>query len=322
MRFRNLFSWASASGTWLLPQTKNIFCRPTACRTTSPSSTWQISRSPRRSRSASFLGVSQFHGSDSFGLRFTPVGETTTLCFPHGSQLGDGLSRVLDRKARARHGGGCESVTHGRAWCDVHLATAAEPDAGIMQEMTTVDPLAVAIEGVSHCYRRQQALDDVTLHYAIDVRRSARPQRGWKEYFNVANYAPLRHPARSYPGFRPRCRTCVERGFAHGRRRYHAALLGCGGRRLHGSVHGRREHRVRSCARISCASRRAWRRYMRGRSLAMAAAIGLALQGTSLPADPRFPDWPCNQIKVPEISVAAVWAGPGTRVSSRSAARR
>ena len=42
----------------------------------------------------------------------------------------------------------------------------------------------------------------------------------------------------------------------------------------------------------------------------MAAAIGLALQGTSLAADPRFPDWPCNQIKVPEISVAAVWAGP------------
>ena len=49
---------------------------------------------------------------------------------------------------------------------------------------------------------------------------------------------------------------------------------------------------------------------MRCRSLAMAAAIGLALQGTSLAADPRFPDWPCNQIKVPEISVAAVWAGP------------
>jgi CRISPR/Cas system CSM-associated protein Csm4 (group 5 of RAMP superfamily) len=42
----------------------------------------------------------------------------------------------------------------------------------------------------------------------------------------------------------------------------------------------------------------------------MAVAIGLALRGTSLAADPRFPDWPCNQIKVPEISVAAVWAGP------------
>src|ERR1700730_18228726 len=27
-------------------------------------------------------------------------------------------------------------------------------------------------------------------------------------------------------------------------------------------------------------------------------------------ADPRFPDWPCAQIKVPEISVAAVWSGP------------
>ena len=49
---------------------------------------------------------------------------------------------------------------------------------------------------------------------------------------------------------------------------------------------------------------------MRCRSLAMAAALVLALRGTSLAADPRFPDWPCNQIKVPEISVAAVWAGP------------
>src|SRR5262249_19932703 len=83
-----------------------------------------------------------------------------------------------------------------------------------------------------------------------------------------------------------------------------------GGRRVHGAVHDRRNPCVRSCARISCASRRAWRRHMRCRSLAMAAAIGLALQGTSLAADPRFPDWPCNQIKVPEISIAAVWAGP------------
>src|SRR5215475_6624915 len=29
-----------------------------------------------------------------------------------------------------------------------------------------------------------------------------------------------------------------------------------------------------------------------------------------LAADPRYPDWPCAQAKVPEISVAAVWAGP------------
>jgi hypothetical protein len=30
----------------------------------------------------------------------------------------------------------------------------------------------------------------------------------------------------------------------------------------------------------------------------------------SLAADPRYPDWPCAQAKVPEISLPAVWAGP------------
>jgi len=30
----------------------------------------------------------------------------------------------------------------------------------------------------------------------------------------------------------------------------------------------------------------------------------------SLAADPRYPDWPCPQAKVPEVSLAAVWAGP------------
>jgi hypothetical protein len=39
--------------------------------------------------------------------------------------------------------------------------------------------------------------------------------------------------------------------------------------------------------------------------LAIAASIEL-----SVAADPRFPDWPCAQAKVPEISLAAVWAGP------------
>ena len=32
--------------------------------------------------------------------------------------------------------------------------------------------------------------------------------------------------------------------------------------------------------------------------------------GACLAADPRYPDWPCAQAKVPEISVAAVWVGP------------
>ncbi|MEH2512791.1 hypothetical protein V1291_004145 [Nitrobacteraceae bacterium AZCC 1564] len=36
--------------------------------------------------------------------------------------------------------------------------------------------------------------------------------------------------------------------------------------------------------------------------------IGAAVQ--ALAADPRYPDWPCAQAKVPEISLAAVWAGP------------
>ncbi|HXO70711.1 MAG TPA: hypothetical protein VN838_17255 [Bradyrhizobium sp.] len=30
----------------------------------------------------------------------------------------------------------------------------------------------------------------------------------------------------------------------------------------------------------------------------------------SYAADPRYPDWPCAQAKVPEISLAAVWDGP------------
>lgn len=36
----------------------------------------------------------------------------------------------------------------------------------------------------------------------------------------------------------------------------------------------------------------------------------VASTGICSAADPRYPDWPCAQAKVPEISVAAVWAGP------------
>ncbi|HKO71163.1 MAG TPA: hypothetical protein VJV58_09555 [Bradyrhizobium sp.] len=44
-----------------------------------------------------------------------------------------------------------------------------------------------------------------------------------------------------------------------------------------------------------------------------ACCIVVAIAGSanrSRAADPRYPDWPCSQAKVPEISVAAVWAGP------------
>ncbi len=40
------------------------------------------------------------------------------------------------------------------------------------------------------------------------------------------------------------------------------------------------------------------------------AAIIIGVPSAAHAADPRYPDWPCNQIKVPELSVAAMWAGP------------
>jgi hypothetical protein len=47
-----------------------------------------------------------------------------------------------------------------------------------------------------------------------------------------------------------------------------------------------------------------WRLVMAAWLLAASAAR------PSFAADPRYPDWPCAQAKVPEISLAAVWAGP------------
>jgi hypothetical protein len=50
---------------------------------------------------------------------------------------------------------------------------------------------------------------------------------------------------------------------------------------------------------------------------AIIAAIGLAL----LPAPAfaaRDPDWPCQQIKVPELSMAAVWSGPEVNTGDAS----
>jgi Spy/CpxP family protein refolding chaperone len=45
--------------------------------------------------------------------------------------------------------------------------------------------------------------------------------------------------------------------------------------------------------------------------IAIAALLAVtASTGSCLAADPRYPDWPCVQAKVPEISLAAVWAGP------------
>jgi chromosome segregation ATPase len=47
-----------------------------------------------------------------------------------------------------------------------------------------------------------------------------------------------------------------------------------------------------------------------GCRFAAALALCAGLPSVSLAADARYPDWPCVQAKVPEISVAAVWDGP------------
>lgn len=47
------------------------------------------------------------------------------------------------------------------------------------------------------------------------------------------------------------------------------------------------------------------------RMMVAALVIGaLALPGAARAADPRHPDWPCRQIKVPHLSVVAFWTGP------------
>lgn len=46
------------------------------------------------------------------------------------------------------------------------------------------------------------------------------------------------------------------------------------------------------------------------RVLVMAALMLAAASTAARGADPRYPDWPCTQAKVPDISLAAVWAGP------------
>jgi hypothetical protein len=49
---------------------------------------------------------------------------------------------------------------------------------------------------------------------------------------------------------------------------------------------------------------------MNWRTATVALLAVAASAGSCFAADPRYPDWPCAQAKVPEISLAAVWAGP------------
>ena len=40
------------------------------------------------------------------------------------------------------------------------------------------------------------------------------------------------------------------------------------------------------------------------------AAMAMAWKSSAFALDPRYRDWPCQQLKVPEISIASVWNGP------------
>ena len=42
----------------------------------------------------------------------------------------------------------------------------------------------------------------------------------------------------------------------------------------------------------------------------VAVATGACWDHSVLALDPRYPDWPCQQLKVPGISIASVWSGP------------
>jgi Spy/CpxP family protein refolding chaperone len=45
-------------------------------------------------------------------------------------------------------------------------------------------------------------------------------------------------------------------------------------------------------------------------SCCVAVAMASCVTQPAFALDPRYPDWPCQQLKVPEISIASVWTGP------------
>jgi hypothetical protein len=45
-------------------------------------------------------------------------------------------------------------------------------------------------------------------------------------------------------------------------------------------------------------------------SCCVAVAMAACVAQPAFALDPRYPDWPCQQLKVPEISIATVWTGP------------
>ena len=48
----------------------------------------------------------------------------------------------------------------------------------------------------------------------------------------------------------------------------------------------------------------------RNSAFCVVVALAACLAQPAFAFDPRYPDWPCQQLKVPGISVASVWTGP------------
>jgi vacuolar-type H+-ATPase subunit I/STV1 len=51
-------------------------------------------------------------------------------------------------------------------------------------------------------------------------------------------------------------------------------------------------------------------RWAIGLGLSVGVALALCAAQPAFAVDPRYPDWPCQQLKVPGISLASVWTGP------------
>ena len=43
-------------------------------------------------------------------------------------------------------------------------------------------------------------------------------------------------------------------------------------------------------------------------------AVAACWTQSALALDPRYPDWPCQQLKVPGIAIASVWSGPSIEI--------
>jgi hypothetical protein len=52
----------------------------------------------------------------------------------------------------------------------------------------------------------------------------------------------------------------------------------------------------------------------RSGSRCIAVAVAVCWTQSAFALDPRYPDWPCQQLKVPGIAIANVWTGPSIEI--------